>query len=75
MKGFIEVPQNGETVLISVSHIAAIKTKNFGDSEKCEIYVSTPFQKKKSRIEETGCLIIQSNLSLAHLRHLIEEAL
>lgn len=74
MKGFIEIPQNGENVLISVSHIAAIKTKKFGDSENCEIYVSTPFQ-KKSRIEETGCLVIQSNFSLAHLRQLIEEAL
>lgn len=74
MKGFIEIPQNGETILINVNHIAAILTKTFGDSQLCEIYVSTPSQ-KANRIEETGCLIVQSNFSLAHLRQMIEEAL
>ena len=74
MKGFIEIPQNGEIILISVSHIAAIETKTFGDKQLCEIYVSTPFQ-KKSLIEKTGCLVIQTDFSLSHLRRLIEEAL
>lgn len=74
MKSFIEIPQDGETMLINVNHIAAILTKTFGDKQFCEIYVSTPFQ-KGNRAENTGCLIVQSSFSLAHLRQLIEEAL
>ena len=74
MKSFIEIPQDGETMLINVNHIAAILTKTFGDKQFCEIYVSTPFQ-KGNRAEKTGYLIVQSSFSLAHLRQLIEEAL
>lgn len=74
MKQFIEIPQDGESVLINVNHIAAIKSKSFGDKQICEIFVATPYQQKHWTVE-TGCLIIQSNYSIYHLRQLIEEAL
>lgn len=74
MKQFIEIPQDGESVLINVNHIAAIQTKAFGDKQVCEIFVATPYQKEHWTVE-TGCLIIQSDLSISDLRHLIEEAL
>lgn len=74
MKQFIEIPQDGESVLINVNHIAAIKSKSFGDKQICEIFVATPCQQKHWTVE-TGCLIIQSNYSISHLRQLIEEAL
>ena len=43
MKQFIEIPQDGESVLINVNHIAAIKSKSFGDKQICEIFVATPY--------------------------------
>lgn len=74
MKQFIEIPQEGEIVLINVNHISAIETVTFGEKQLCKIYVSTPHQ-LDGWVAETGCLIIQSNFSLSHLRQLIEEAL
>lgn len=41
MKQFIEIPQDGESVLINVNHIAAVKSKSFGDEQGCEIFVAT----------------------------------
>lgn len=74
MKQFIEIPQGREVVLINVNHIAAIKTVTFDDKQFCEIFISTPYQREHWAVE-TGCLIIQSDFSLSHLRQLIEEAL
>ena len=74
MKQFIEIPQGEEIVLINVNHISAIETVTFGEKQLCKIYVSTPHQ-RDDWVAETGCLIIQSNFSLSHLRQLIEEAL
>lgn len=74
MKQFIEIPQGKESTLINVNHIAAIKSKLFEDKEVCEIFVSTPYQKENWTVE-TGCLIVQADCSLSHLRRLIEEAL
>lgn len=45
MKQFIEIPQDGESVLINVNHIAAVKSKSFGDEQGCEIFVATPYQR------------------------------
>lgn len=58
MKQFIEIPQDGESVLINVNHIAAVKSKSFGDEQGCEIFVATPYQREHWTVE-TGCLIIQ----------------
>ena len=74
MKQFIEIPHGEEIVLINVNHISAIETVTFGEKQLCKIYVSTPHQ-RDGWVAETGCLIIQSNFSLSHLRQLIEEAL
>lgn len=74
MKQFIEIPQDGESVLININHIAAVKSKSFGDEQGCEIFVATPYQREHWTVE-TGCLIIQSKFSISHLRQLIEEAL
>lgn len=74
MKRFIEIPQGEEIVLINVNHISAIGTVTFGEKQLCKIYVSTPHQ-RDGWVAGTGCLIIQSNFSLSHLRQLIEEAL
>lgn len=74
MKNFIEIPQGEEVVLINVNHISAIESVTFGKKQLCKIYVSTPHQ-RDGWVAETGCLIIQSNFSLSHLRQLIAEAL
>lgn len=74
MEQFIEIPQGEEIVLINVNHISAIETVTFGEKQLCKIYVSTPHQ-RDGWVAEAGCLIIQSNFSISHLRQLIEEAL